>query len=80
MQSEEEVAESEWRIIRPHKFSWSEGMDVEGVKTLCLRSALAGIIPTLKIHPECTKGIVCPSQDKDNLLSAYHFSGKVLKY
>lgn len=70
MQSDEEVAESEWRIIRSHKFSWSEGMAIEEVKALCLRSALAGIIPTLTLKPESTKGIICPSQLKTNLLSA----------
>lgn len=70
MQSDEEVAESEWRIIRATRFTWSEGMDINDVKTLCLNAALAGRFPTLKISPECVRGIICPAESKDNLINA----------
>lgn len=70
MQSDKEVAESEWRIIRPTGIAWSEGMDINDVKRLCLNDALAGRFPSLKINPACVKGIICPAEYRNDLVNA----------
>jgi hypothetical protein len=60
MQSDEDVAESEWRIIRPHSFRWSEGSNIDDVKRSCLNMALSGIVPTFRLDPAFVEYIVCP--------------------
>ena len=67
MQTDEHVAEHEWRIIRPHKSSWSEGMDISEVKKYYLKSAKAGIIPSLKLTPNVVNALICPASHKKEL-------------
>jgi len=69
MQSDEQVAESEWRIISKLKGSWSKGMSISELKQDLLKIAKAGILPTLTIQPDDVEYIVCPEFEKDNFHS-----------
>jgi len=67
MQTDEHVSEHEWRIIRPCKFSWSEGFEIAEVKSCCLNSAKAGIVPSLNLTTNVVKALICPSSYSDKL-------------
>jgi len=67
MQTDEDIAESEWRIMRNHKLSWSEGMTLNDVKIYLLRCAKKGVIPSLTIKPHHVNFLVCPDSQVDEL-------------
>jgi len=69
MQTDEHVSEYEWRMIRPHKSSWSKGMNLSEVKQYYLKAAKSKLIPSLEVEPSIVKGIICPSSEKEILLS-----------
>jgi hypothetical protein len=67
MQTDEHVAESEWRVMRNHKFSYSEGMSLRDVKKYCLQGALCGIFPPLQVSYQEAVFLICPQESKDEL-------------
>jgi len=69
MQSDEDVADSEWRIISKLKGSWSKGMKINEVKQDMLRIAKAGLLPTLKFETESVDYFTCLRSEKKMFLN-----------
>lgn len=67
MQTDEHVAESEWRIIRPIEFAFSNGMELAEIKKICLRAGKNKIFPNLHVTPQATSFLICPEYNLTEL-------------
>ncbi len=66
-QTDEHWSEHEWRIMRSHEFSYSEGMDRADLIETLKRCAAANRIPTLRFDPQDVAHFVCPGHEQDQL-------------
>ena len=67
MQSELDVAESEWRIISKCEVDWGgTERTPEKIKSDALEIAMQGVIKTLKLDPRSLQ-LICPEDDVHDL-------------